>query len=71
VFLIDAVVSGERPFRIRIFEQEYTVWAFDVNLRREVYSRFPLDKKIKVYAELGLHNGEWQFVVRDTSWLKP
>ncbi len=71
VFLIQAEVSGERPFRLKVFEQEYNLWAFDVALRREVYSRFSVGQSIRFYGEVGIHDGNWQFVVRDVSWLEP
>lgn len=71
VFLVEATVSGERPFRVRLFQQDYTVWAFDIDLRRTIYRRFPLGQPMHFYGELGMHRGQWQFVVRDPSWLRP
>lgn len=71
VYLVEARVSGERPFRVRLFEQEYTVWAHDLELRREIYRRYPVEAGMVFYGELGLHRGQWQFLVRARSWLDP
>jgi hypothetical protein len=71
VYRVEAQVSGEHPFRVRIFEEEYNIWAFDLDLRLEIYRRFPAGEPMVFYGELGMHRGEWQFVVRDRSWLEP
>jgi hypothetical protein len=71
VFQVEAVVSGERPFRVRLFEQDYNLWAFDVDLRREIYRRFAVGQAIKIHAEVGIHQEQWQLVVRDRSWIDP
>jgi endonuclease/exonuclease/phosphatase family metal-dependent hydrolase len=71
LYLVEAEVSGERPFRIRVFEDEYNLWAFDVDLRRKIYARFKVGEKIKIAAELGAYQGNWQFVIRHPDWLEP
>lgn len=71
IFLVHAQVSGERPFRVRLFQEDYTVWAFDRDLRLEIYNRFSLGDHIVFHGELGIHRGQWQFIVRDRSWLDP
>lgn len=70
VFDITAEVSGERPFRVKVYEQEYNVWSFDVDMRREIYSRYQVGDPIRLIGEIGVHRGNWQFVVRDLGWLK-
>jgi hypothetical protein len=69
VFRVEGKVSGEMPFRIRIFEEDYTVWAFDIEMRREIYRRYSLGSSLAFLGELGIHQGQWQFVVRDLHWL--
>ncbi len=71
VYRVDGEVSGERPFRIRLFEEDYLVWAFDLDLRLEIYRRYKLGDRLKILGELGQHRGQWQFIVRDRSWLDP
>lgn len=69
VFRVEATVSDEKPFKIRLFEDEFKVWAFDLDLRMEIYRKFPVDSKMEFYGELGFHDGMWQFIVRDSAWL--
>ncbi|XZE53191.1 endonuclease/exonuclease/phosphatase family protein [Planctomycetaceae bacterium SH139] len=71
VFLVKAIVSGERPFVIKVFEDEYKVWSFDQDLRLKIYDKFPLGAEMKFLGEFGQHEGAWQFIVRDLSWLEP
>ncbi len=70
-YLIESLVSGEKPFRVRVFEEEYNVWSYDIDLRRQIYSRFPVGSPMTFIGEVGIHEGKWQFVVRDVSWLEP
>jgi hypothetical protein len=82
VFLVEAVVTGEKPFVIKLvgnesesdsqsgtFQTDYKVWAFDLDLRLKIYEKFPVGSKFTAYGELGYHESGWQFVVRDPSWL--
>lgn len=70
VFEISGEVSGERPFRMKVYDQEYNVWSFDVDMRREIYGRYQVGDPIRLIGEVGVHQGKWQFVVRDLGWLK-
>jgi endonuclease/exonuclease/phosphatase family metal-dependent hydrolase len=70
-YRVEAAVSGEKPFRVRVFDEEYNVWSYDIELRREIYSRFPVGGPMEFIGEIGIHEGKWQFVVRDVSWLQP
>lgn len=70
VFEISGKVSGERPFRMKVHDHEYNVWSFDVDMRREIYSRYQVGDPIRLIGEVGVHQGKWQFVVRDLGWLK-
>lgn len=69
VLRVKGTVSGEMPFVIRLFEDDYKVWAFDRDFRIEIYKRFPLGSSIEFYGELDFHEGMWQFVIRDPDWL--
>jgi endonuclease/exonuclease/phosphatase family metal-dependent hydrolase len=69
-FLVDATVSGDFPFRVKIFDEEYTVWAYNEKFRVDMYKRFPVGKPMKFLGEVGIHKGKWQFIVRDPSWLE-
>ncbi len=69
VFRIEATVTGERPFRVTVFNEEYNVWAFDIDLRRKIYERYVVGDPLVIVGEVGIHEGNWQFVVRDISWL--
>lgn len=69
VLRVKGTVSGEKPFVIRVFDDDYKVWAFDRQFRMEVYERFPLGSAIEFYGELDFHEGMWQFVIRDPAWL--
>jgi len=71
VFLVKAVVSGERPFVIKVLGDEYKVWAFDQDLRLKIYDKFPVGTEMVFLGELGQHEGMWQFIVRDLAWLSP
>jgi len=70
VYRVAGTVSGEKPFVIKIFEDDYKVWSFDRDFRMEIYRRFPVGSSIEFYGELDFHEGLWQFVVRDPSWLE-
>jgi hypothetical protein len=71
LFLVEATVTAERPLRIKLFEDEFKVWSFDEALRRQIYKKFPVGAKVKFYGELDFHDGMWQFLVRDATWLEP
>ncbi len=71
LFNVKSVVSGEKPFKIKVQGDEYTVWAFDLDLRLKIYERFPVGAEMNFLGELGVHEGTWQFVVQDISWLDP
>jgi len=71
VILVRAIVSGEKPFVVKVFEDEYAVWSFDLDLRLKIYKRFPVGSEMFFLGELDFHNGKWQFVVHDLSWLDP
>lgn len=69
LFYVEAMVSGEKPFRIKIFDEEYTVWSYNEKHRVNMYNRFPVGKPMNFLGELGVHKGKWQFIVRDPAWL--
>lgn len=69
VFMIEGRISGERPLRIKVYEQEYNVWAFDVEMRKKIYDRLKVGQNVRFYGEISTHEGAWQFLVRDLSWL--
>ncbi|MBL8891275.1 MAG: hypothetical protein JNL67_14945 [Planctomycetaceae bacterium] len=69
VFLVEGKISGERPLRIQVFEKEYNIWAFDVELRKKIYERLKVGDRVRFFGEVSTHEGQWQFVVRDLSWL--
>ncbi len=71
IFLVRAVVSGEKPLVVKIFDEDYLVWSFDLSLRKNIYKRFPVGSDMVFLGELDFHEGKWQFVVRDLSWLDP
>lgn len=71
VYLVEGTVSGERPFRLRVFAEDYLVWAFDLDLRRQIYRRYQVGDRFTILGELGQHRGQWQFIVRDRAWLDP
>lgn len=70
VFLVEATVSADFPFRIKIFDEEFTVWAYNEKFRVNMYKQFPVGKPMVFLGELGVHKGKWQFIVRDPSWLE-
>jgi Endonuclease/Exonuclease/phosphatase family len=70
IFKVDSKVSADFPFRVMIFEEEYTVWSHNEKFRVNMYQRFPVGSTMKFLGELGIHKGKWQFVVRDPSWLE-
>ncbi len=69
LFFVEANVSGEKPFRIKIFDEEYTVWSYNEKHRVNMYNRFAVGKPMNFLGELGVHKGKWQFIVRDPAWL--
>jgi len=71
VFKVQATVSGERPLRVKVGDDEYKVWSFDRELRLEIYRRFPLGASVTFLGELDFHQDMWQFVVRAPTWLEP
>lgn len=71
IFRVKGNVSAEKPLRIRVFEDDYNLWAFDVEMRRAIYAKLPVGAEFDIIAELGIHEGKWQFVIRDLAWLTP
>ncbi|TVR51906.1 MAG: hypothetical protein EA425_06025 [Puniceicoccaceae bacterium] len=69
VFQVDARVAGENPFRIELFGEEYTVWSHDRDLRIAIYRRYSVGDRIRFHGEFGRYQGQWQFVIRDRSWI--
>jgi hypothetical protein len=69
-FLVEVTVSGNFPFRIKIFNEEFTVWAYDEKFRVNIYNRYPLEQSMVFLGELGVYKEKWQFIVRDPSWLE-
>ncbi len=71
IYLVEATVSAEKPMRIKLFRDEFKIWSFDRDLRTKIYERFPVGSTMKFYGELDFHEGMWQFLVHDESWLSP
>jgi hypothetical protein len=71
VFRVKAKVSGEKPFRITIFNDEYLVWSFDKEQRVKLYKTYPVGSTAEFLGELGIHKGKWEFLIHDDSWIKP
>ncbi len=71
LFLVDATVTAEKPFRIKLFSDEFKVWSFDETLRMQIYKKFPVGSKARFYGELDFHDGMWQFLIHDATWLEP
>ena len=67
---VEAVVSGEQPFRVKVGEEEFHIWSFDGELRQRIYSEYAPGDRIEFVGELGRHRGNWQFVIQHESWLK-
>jgi endonuclease/exonuclease/phosphatase family metal-dependent hydrolase len=70
VYWVEGKISGERPLRIQIYEQDYNIWAFDVEMRKKIYEKLQLNQSVRFLGEVGIHEGKWQFIVRDLSWLE-
>jgi hypothetical protein len=70
LLLVESTVSGDRPFRVKVGEEEFQVWSFDENLRRRIFSENEPGANLTFYGELGRHRGNWQFVIHDESWLR-
>ncbi|MBX3419915.1 MAG: hypothetical protein KF752_00020 [Pirellulaceae bacterium] len=69
ILLVQATVSGEKPFRVRLFDHQYDVWSHDKDLRLKMYRKFQVGDAMNFIGELQVYKGEWQFVVHDTLWL--
>lgn len=70
IFRVKAKVTGDKPFRVTIFQDEYLVWSFDKELRIKIYKSFPVGSTTEFIGELGIHQGKWQFLIHDPSWIK-
>ena len=70
VFMMEGQISGERPLRMKVHDQEYNIWAFDVEMRKKIYERLLVGQSVKFIGEVGIHEGNWQVIVRDLSWLE-
>jgi endonuclease/exonuclease/phosphatase family metal-dependent hydrolase len=69
-FRVRATVSGEFPFRIRIGQEEFGLWAREEDFRRRIYQAHSVGETIEFFGQLGQHRGDWQFVVPHESWIK-
>ena len=68
--MVEATVYCNLPFRIKVFEEEFTVWAYNEKFRVSIYNRYPIGKPMVFLGEVGVHKDKWQFIVRDPSWLE-
>jgi endonuclease/exonuclease/phosphatase family metal-dependent hydrolase len=70
VLLVESVVSGERPFRVTVGQEEFQIWSFDQELRERIYRDYPVGGAFAFYGELNRFRGNWQFVIQHESWLE-
>jgi len=69
VLLVESTVSGERPFRVTVGEEEFQIWSFDQELRERIYQENTVGDSFEFYGELNRFRGNWQFVIQHDSWL--
>jgi len=48
----------------------FDIWSFDKALREKLRDQWKAEDQIRFYGELSQYKGRWQFIIRDTSWVK-
>ena len=69
IFVVEGVISGKRPILIQVGGKDYSLYSYDVNLRK-TFQTYEKGQNKKLLGELGLYKGKLQFLVHDGSWLK-
>ncbi|MEM6820528.1 MAG: endonuclease/exonuclease/phosphatase family protein [Verrucomicrobiota bacterium] len=68
-FTVQATVSRDRPFSVRVGEREYGIWSHKKSVRKAVFDSFSEGDSIHFIGEFGRYRGKWQFVIYDKSWI--
>lgn len=70
IFDVTATVTAERPFTVRVRDEDFLIWSFDRDFRIQIYSRFKVGDTMRFYGQMGQHRGAWQFVLHEPTWLR-
>jgi hypothetical protein len=63
------VPAGSR-LKVVIRNDVYDIWSFSSKLRKKLRADYETGDTMRFYGELGRYKGRWQFIIRDTSWVK-
>lgn len=68
IFLVRGRVSVENPQTLEVHGRPFLLWSRDLELRKHMQT-YPLDGRVELIGELGMHRGRWQFLVNNRNWL--
>ncbi len=67
-FLVKGRVVVENPLTVEASGGKFLLFSHDFDFRREM-QQFPAGSELEFVGELGLHRGQWQFVVDNEDWM--
>lgn len=68
IYLIRGKVTVENPLTVEVAGQPFRLWSRDLDLRKHMQT-YPEGAEVEFLGELGMHRGNWQFLVHDPGWL--
>jgi endonuclease/exonuclease/phosphatase family metal-dependent hydrolase len=70
IFYVTTRVSNARPLSVKVRGDEIRLWSHDADFRTGRLFKLEEGQQVRFYGELGQHQGNWQFVIREASWLR-
>ena len=68
VFFVTGTVSGQKPCRVKVGNNEFEIYCFDKDVMAGV-NAMKEGSQIRLYGELDEYKGRRQFNIRHASWL--
>jgi len=68
IFLVRGKVSVANPQTIEVHGKPFLLWSRDLELRKHMQT-YPVGSEIELIGEVGMHRGQWQFLVNNRNWL--
>jgi len=68
IFLVRGRVSVANPLTVEVHGQPFLLWSRDLELRKHMQT-YPVGSEVELIGEVGMHRGQWQFLVNTRNWL--
>lgn len=70
IFRVTGEAVEDRYVKVRFAGQVYDVFSHERDIRDLLYKQRDEKGRLSFYGELGTYKGNWQFLVRDKSWVR-